>query len=65
MCVDHAGAGEDAGEDGGGEDHAGDVEDVVGVGGDPGLLVGHVREVDGERERGAEQEEHRDRQPAP
>ncbi|MDQ0911863.1 hypothetical protein QFZ22_007848 [Streptomyces canus] len=61
--VDHAGALEDAGEDGGGEDHAGDVEDVVGVGGQAGLLVRDVREVHGERERSADQEQHRDRQP--
>lgn len=40
--VDHAGALEDAGEDGGGEDHAGDVEDVLGVGAEAGLLVRHV-----------------------
>ncbi|MGX1502682.1 UNVERIFIED_CONTAM: hypothetical protein RKD43_001307 [Streptomyces graminofaciens] len=60
--LDHAGAGEDAGEHSGGEDHAGDVQDVVGVGRDACLLVRHGGEVDGQGEGRAEQEQHRDRQ---
>ncbi|GGJ02262.1 hypothetical protein GCM10010121_010820 [Streptomyces brasiliensis] len=38
-------------------------DDVLGVRGDPGLLVGREREGDGAGERGGEQEQHRGRQP--